>query len=214
MNKEFQEIALQLADEVELDEVEAAKILLESEDDQIALGRPLLECGLIRFHQQRKYLLDCMRLCISIADNHSLDDDVRMVADEFITRYIFGAPAPGEAASDRATRFVPRCMAAMEEIKQCLQKLADRITASLVLQPTIFSRPMEFKEAMEFSRLSLIQQHESLAIILFAAIDKGQSEAEDFRRTLQLLKSADRYDNLLGRSRMQYSASLALCRAG
>ena len=40
INAEFQEMALQLADELDLDEVDSAKLLLDSQDDTRTLGRP------------------------------------------------------------------------------------------------------------------------------------------------------------------------------
>ncbi len=201
VNREFQEIVLQLADEVDLDEVEAAKLLLESEDDRVTLSRPLVECGLIRFHQQRKYLLDCMRLCINIAGNDDLPEDIQDGLAEFVSRNVFLASVPGQPARAAKDRFVPRCMAAMQEIRQWLQKLADRVTAASVGYQGNWTSNVEYREALEFSRLSLIQQHENLAVVLFTAIDQRHAEVNDFKNLLELLKKADRYDHLLSKPR-------------
>ncbi len=130
-------MTLQLADEIDLDEVEAAKLLLESEDDQVTLGRSLLECGIIRFHQQRKYLLDCMRLCINVADEDAdpQDQDWQTGLADYAARNIFGAAAPGEAAAAPDKKFVPRCMAAMQDARLWLQKWADRVAVAGSMRP-------------------------------------------------------------------------------
>ncbi|KAL8371137.1 hypothetical protein RB595_001132 [Gaeumannomyces hyphopodioides] len=192
VNQEFQEYCLQLADEVDLDEIEAAKLLLESQDSQITLGRPLLECALIRFHQQRKYLLDCMRICIQLADDDRLDDSVQQDMGEIVAQYVFGAPTPGAPSAPADQKIVPRCMSAMMLIKQWLQKLSDKI----LLAQTSGSRPPEL-ETIEFCRLSLIQQHENLAVILCTAIEKRHADVSNFEALLHLLKKADKYDHLL-----------------
>ncbi len=59
-------------------------------------------------------------------------------------------------------------------------------------------KPLEFREAIEFSRTSIVQQHELLAVIMCSAIEKGQAEAKDFRDFIQVLKRTDRYDHFLG----------------
>uniref|UniRef100_A0A8H7K8W2 Uncharacterized protein n=1 Tax=Bionectria ochroleuca TaxID=29856 RepID=A0A8H7K8W2_BIOOC len=56
VNEDFQQTALSFSDEVDLDELVASQYLLESQDDPSLLGRSLLECALIRFHRQRRYV--------------------------------------------------------------------------------------------------------------------------------------------------------------
>ncbi|EFW99544.1 nuclear pore complex subunit [Grosmannia clavigera kw1407] len=194
VNKEFQESILQLADELDLDEIQAAQLLLDSEDDVVTLGRPLLECGLIRFHQQRKFVLDCMRLCILLADDQDLDPAVQAIFGDYVTESIYGAALPEQPALGPEKRIVPRCMIAMQEIRTWLQKLTDRATAASVLQE---HQPAEVKEMFDFSRMSLIQQHEGLSIVLLSAVEKRQAEARDFEDLLKLLQRLDRYDCLL-----------------
>lgn len=189
INVAFQEDAFQLADEVDLDEVEAAKILLDCQDDPKTIGRTLCEAGLVRFHQQRRYLLDCMRLCIQIAEAD--DDELSHLQPGFgayVTENIYCA------GSTEATRIVPRCMEAMQGVKGWLQKLADRTSAASVFHGT--DRP-PIDEVLEYSRVSLLQQHEILSLITASAIDKRHANAEDFKGLLRTLEKADRYDQLL-----------------
>ncbi|KAK7737793.1 hypothetical protein SLS53_006413 [Cytospora paraplurivora] len=185
INADFQEITLQLADELDLDEVDSAKLLLESQDDLRTLGRPLLECGVIRFHQQRKYLLDCMRICIEIASGD--DEELETLQDVFgsyVTENIYNGG------------IVSRCVASMQEVKNWLQKLADRVTTASVVYAGAAPR-VPIHELVEFSRISLIQQHELLALIMASAIDKRHAKATDFQNLLKFLQKVDRYDQLL-----------------
>lgn len=172
-----------------MDEIEAAKILLRCQDDPKTMGRALGEAGVVRFHQQRRYLLDCMRLCIQISESE--DDRVSHVQPFFgayVTNNIYGAGTAG------GTRIVPRCMEAMQGVKAWLQKLADRTTAASVFHGT--DRP-PVNEVLEYSRISLLQQHEILALIAASAIDKRHAKPEDFRALLTTLERSDRYDQLL-----------------
>lgn len=192
---------LQLADELDLDEIEAAKLLLDAEGDQLLLGRPLLECGIIRFHQQRKYLLDCIRLCIQLTNDDELESDLQDVLGSYVDRHIYCAGAPGEQPV-KANKIIPKAMSEMQEIKMWLQKLSDRVASASVLYSGNMAPRPEFQETIEFSRLSLLQQHESLAVILCSAIEKRQAGTEDFRDFFKLLRKCDRYDHLTGKNHL------------
>lgn len=172
-----------------MDEIEAAKILLDCQDDPKTMGRSLCEAGLVRFHQHRRYLLDCMRICIQIAET---DDDelshLQPLFGAYVTENIYVAGTPG------GTRIVPRCMEAMQGVKGSLQKLTDRTVAASIFHGT--DRP-PIDEVLEYSRVSLLQQHEILALVAASAIDKRHANADDFKQLLKTLEKTDRYDQLL-----------------
>lgn len=195
VNENFQQNALMLADEVDLDELEASRCLLESQDDPSTLGRSLLECGIIRFHQQRKYVLDAVRLLLELDGREDELEEAEGL--EGIKLYVAERllqPAPGGATK----RIVPRCMAAMKEIKLWLQKLADKIAAAQTLGQAGTGRMSEEMETVEFSRVSLIQQHELLAVILCRSVEMRQASTADFEEFISTLGKADKYDALLG----------------
>ncbi|UKZ56596.1 hypothetical protein TrVGV298_010434 [Trichoderma virens] len=177
INDKFQQDVFSLSDEIDLDEVEAARYLLDSQDDVSVLGRSLLECAVIRFHQQRKYVLDSFRLLLEL---NNLDYE-------------------GEEPSALETikRLAPRCLQAMLEIKTWLQKLGEKLTAAQTLGNVPTDELPEELETVEFSRVSLIQQHEALGIILCECVDKRQAETADFTEFISILKKWDRYDTLL-----------------
>lgn len=186
-----------LADEVDLDEIEAARCLLESQEDPSTLGRSLLECGIIRFHQQRKYVLDAVRLLLEL---DGLDNDVDETDGlEGIKLYVAERLFQPALGADTTQRIVPRCMAAMKAIKSWLQKLGDKVAAAQTLGQTGPNRLSEEMETVEFSRVSLIQQHELLAVILCRSVEMRQASTADFEGFISFLKKADKYDALLGK---------------
>jgi nuclear pore complex protein Nup205 len=196
---------LALADEVDIDELEAARYILESRGDETILGRSLLECAIIRFHQQRKYALDALRLLLELDsgdDENGDDDDDRdgePISLEAIQVYLFERifnAAPGTAGPGQ--RLVPRCMASMQAIKTWLQNLNDKITAAQTLGQSGAGPLSEEAETIEYSRVSLIQEHELLAVILCRSVGKQQAVVSDFTDFISNLRRVDRYDNLLG----------------
>ncbi|KAH7159969.1 nucleoporin Nup186/Nup192/Nup205 [Dactylonectria estremocensis] len=195
INENFQQDALTLSDEVDVDELEATRCLLESQEDPSTLGRSLLECSIIRFHQQRKYVLDAVRLLLELegldgelADSEALEGIKLYVAERLLQ------PAMG---ADTSKRIVPRCMTAMKEIKAWLQKLADKIAAAQTLGQTGPGRISEEMETVEFSRVSLMQQHELLGVILCRSVEMRQASDSDFMEFVSALKKLDKYDALL-----------------
>jgi nuclear pore complex protein Nup205 len=173
-------------------------VLLEAESDVEVMGRSLLECGIIRFHQQRKYLLDCMRRCIDLTNDEELEEDVKDMFGELTEACVFGAAVPGGQIVTPG-KFVPRCMAAMADIRLWLQRITEKINSTNLMYQSRAAISPEVEESTEFSRTSLIGQHETLAVILCAAIEKHHSETKHFKDFFTLLKKTDRYDYMLGK---------------
>jgi nuclear pore complex protein Nup205 len=209
VNQDFRQSALKLADELDLDELEASKILLAAMDDQAASGRSLLECGVIRFHQQRKYQLDCMRLCVLISNDSSDDlenDELLGAFQEYVSVNIFCEAPQGGQQPPSGQKFVARVLTEMLAVRTWLQRISDSAIAASLLQQGASGRSSELEEVIDFSRVSLIQQHELLAVLLSSAIEAGQAEAAHFREFLGVLRKVDKYDHLLGRFNFSMAA--------
>lgn len=203
---------MKLADELELDEVEAAKVLLlvDAEGDMETLGRSLFECGIIRFHQTRKYLLDCMRLCIDLTKDDDLDDDFPDFKDDievFTEQAVFGAAVPGAQASSTGAKFVPRCISAMADIGAWLQRITEKVNTSNLMYQSPPAIPLELAETIQFTRVSLLQQHELLAVLLRSAVEKNHSDVQHFKDFFASLKKRERYDHLLGKCSLSCSVN-------
>ncbi|KAI1376714.1 nucleoporin Nup186/Nup192/Nup205 [Hypoxylon crocopeplum] len=197
LNRDFQELVLQVADGLQLDEIEAAKLAILAEDDEAALGRSRKECAIIRFHRQRMYLLNCMLLLLELSN----DEDELLAEDigdglgylgQYVNENIFQASPSAVTNPSSQTRFVPRCMAAMYDIRVWLQDLAEQVTSAAVLGR---ADEAQFQETIELTYISLIQQHELLSVILCCAIEKHEAVEDDFIQFLRLLKRVTRYDS-------------------
>lgn len=202
VNEEFQREAQQLADELDLDELDAARIFFEAQADSTALGQSALTKSLILFHQRRKYLLDCLQIiCLMSAD---LDLETALRDDILST---LGQVVFPESGSQRYTQ---RCLSTMNDIRIWLRKLADKLNgASIVGQLN-----SETLEAVEYQRVSLIKQHESISTILFYLIKENFSDVNDLHIILDILRKADKYDNLLGKKLLSNSKSDFLVKLG
>lgn len=82
----------------------------------------------------------------------------------------------------------------MDDIKSGLQGLADSLNrASLLGQ----AQQVEAEETIEYQRVSLIKQHESIGVMMVYLVKENHSNVADFDRVLASLQKADKYDNLL-----------------
>jgi nuclear pore complex protein Nup205 len=149
----------------------------------------------IRFHQQRKYVLDSFRLFLEL--NNMDYDGEEPSALETIKAYV-DTRLLQKTSSDASKRLATRCLRAMGEIKTWLQRLGEKLTAAQTLGTVPTDELPEELETVEFSRVSLIQQHEALGVILCECVDKGQAETADFLEFISVLKRWDKYDTLLG----------------
>ncbi|KAI0902476.1 nucleoporin Nup186/Nup192/Nup205 [Annulohypoxylon nitens] len=199
-NKDFQELVLQVADSLELDELEAAKLTLLSENDEIALGRSRKECAIIRFHQQRSFVLNCILLLLELAkeEDELLAEEVGEntgslgCLSQYVSQNILREKLPGIANSPSLPRFVPTCLSAMGDIRAWLQKLAEQVAGANVLG---VASEAQFQETVELTYVNLTQQHELLSVILCHAIEKHVAVENDFLDFLRILKQANRYDS-------------------
>ncbi|KAI0435098.1 nucleoporin Nup186/Nup192/Nup205 [Xylaria sp. FL1042] len=196
LNKDFQEIILQVADDLDLDEVEATRLALQAEDEEARLTRPRKECTIIRFHQRRKYLLSCMLLLLELAKEendllteHDGDDLGRL--SQYVKHNILRCNIPGAAKIERKPKFIPACTAALADIRAWLQKLAEQVNSAAILGR---ATDPETREIYEFTHISLMQQHDLLAVILCYAIEGNTADEADFNNFLLDFRRATRYD--------------------
>lgn len=200
LNQYFQQSAIAFADEVDLDELEAAQYLLESQEDPSIMGRSLLECAIIRFHQQRKFALDSVRLLLEldgVGEDPEDDEDEEVVPLEAVQVYVAERIYMSTVGSKRQP-LLPLILPAMSSMKAWLQKLGDKVTAAQTLGQAGPGGLSEEAETIEYTRVSLVQEHEFLGVILCRLVTKRQATVKDFEDFLAHLRRLDRYDHLLG----------------
>jgi nuclear pore complex protein Nup205 len=92
---------------------------------------------------------------------------------------------------------LPLILPAMSNMKAWLQKLGDKVTAAQTLGQAGPGGLSEEAETIEYTRVSLIQEHELLGVILCRLVTKRQATVKDFEDFLAHLRKLDRYDHLL-----------------
>ncbi|KAI1742195.1 nucleoporin Nup186/Nup192/Nup205 [Xylaria scruposa] len=195
LNQDFQEIILQIGDDLDLDEIEATRLALQAEDEEERLGRPRKECAIIRFHQQRKYLLSCMLLLLELSKEEEelladgADDDLGRLS-QYVDRNILRGDTGGANTGARA-RFVPACATSLADIRGWLLRISEQVNGAAMLGR---ATDLQTRETYEFAHISLMQQHELLAVILCSAIEKHKAVEGDFIEFLYDFRSASKYD--------------------
>ncbi|KAI4143920.1 MAG: hypothetical protein LQ341_002780, partial [Variospora aurantia] len=69
VNQDFQESSIQLADALDLDELESAKLVLSAQNDAELLGRSTIVSAVIAFHEKRQFLLESLRMLVRNAQD-------------------------------------------------------------------------------------------------------------------------------------------------
>ncbi|KAL4887389.1 hypothetical protein BJY04DRAFT_204342 [Aspergillus karnatakaensis] len=188
-NQEFQQGALQLADALNLDELVSAMLFHRAQEQALELDRPALITAIMLYHQQRHFLLDSLRLIFQ----ESFEVE-RELTQEIMQEMIAHIVEIKEGQLRNASLFTRKCLKLMEDIQKWLQLIGDQIQkASLVGQ----SEDPDVMEAIEYQRVSLIHQHESLGAILFYLFKGPYTSPEDLRVLLTQLRKLDRFDGIL-----------------
>jgi nuclear pore complex protein Nup205 len=192
LNYDFKQEAIQIADELELDEVEAAKLLLVAQGDAADLDRTPIVSAIIRFHKKRQFLLDCLRLALQIPINELESAEVAAQLTAFkhdILQY-------GNGQVDGGSKYWQKCLTAMGDVEAWLHRLADRSQRASLLSPEQTFSPAAL-EIIELEHESLLNQHESLAAIASLLIKDNFTFEDDFRNLLSKVRRLERHDLIL-----------------
>ena len=189
VNDEFKENALQLADGLDLDEVESARLLFDCEEDARAFDRSGLSSAVIRFHERRQSLLECLRLVLKGSTDLDLEENEREILRELVALILETKDGPARNGS----LFAQKCLGGMAVTERWLHSLGDRVQGALTLGQT--SSP-EQDEILRFQQASLGQQHESLGAIITYLIKANYTGVEEFYKILDHLPTLDKWNSL------------------
>ena len=190
VNAEFQQGVLELADSINIDELQAAKMFLIAQEEAQLLDRPPLIAAIMRFHERRLFLLEALRLVFQESSFEVEKEMTQEIMQEVVAYVLEIKDAPLRNAS----LYARKVMSSMEDIERTLVLLGEQIQkASIVGQ---IGDP-DVVEAIEYQRNSLQQQHESLGATLCYLFKGPYTSPEDIRHLLTRLRKLDRFDNLL-----------------
>jgi nuclear pore complex protein Nup205 len=191
INAEFQDEAIQLADGLQLDETESARLLFIGQEKAELWDRTPIECAIVYFHDSRRYLLDCLRLLLEQSQNQDVSDEIqgseiRTALQSMVHHVLEIKNGPARNGS----LFARKCVNAMGECEKWLQLLAERIQRTATLGETTSST---FYEIMEYQQQSLNEQHELLGAIVTHMVKGGYTSIEDFHKILDYMPTVDRW---------------------
>jgi nuclear pore complex protein Nup205 len=192
VNEDFQQGVLQLADALDIDELEAAAMFLVAQEDSQLLDRPPLIAAIISFHERRLFTLECLRLIFreSQGIEHELTHATQAITRETLAHVL----EIKDSNLHNASLFARKALTSMADIEKWLSLLGDQVQkASVVGQED----DRDIMEAIEYQRVSLQQQHESLGAILYYMFKGTYTSSEDFRVLVSQLKNLNRFDGLL-----------------
>ncbi|QSS65488.1 cullin, nuclear pore complex subunit Nup192 [Histoplasma capsulatum] len=185
INQQFQQDVLQVADALDVDEIEAASCYMQAQDDSKKLDRPPVMCTIIRFHERRSFLLECLRLVLF--ESFEVErEGTQAIMQEFVAKILEIQNGPLRNAS----LFARKCMDSMADIEKWLVRLGD-----LAQKASIVGQTQESDiEIIEYQRSSLGKEHESIGAILCYLFKGTFTSSEDFRLLLDRLRKLDKFD--------------------
>lgn len=190
INEDFQQGTLQLADALNIDELEAAVMFLAAQEDSQVLDRPPLITAIMRFHERRHFLLECLRLICHESLESEGPENIQPIMQETLAHIL----QTKNRQMQNASLFARKALESMGDVEKWLSLLGDQVQkASIVGQ----EEDLDIMEAIEYQRHSLQQQHESLGAILLYLFKGTFTSSEDFRLLITHLKKLDRLDGLL-----------------
>ncbi|KAL8716655.1 MAG: hypothetical protein Q9225_006036, partial [Loekoesia sp. 1 TL-2023] len=187
VNKEFQESTIELADAIDLDEIEAARFILNAQDDAELLGRSSTLSAVVAFHERRQFLLESLRMLMRNAEDPECKEYLRREQLHLVSDILEVKDGPARNGS----LYTRKCLNAMVDIERWINALAERYQGTLALgQPT----SPEYEDVMRFQQSSLAQQHESLGAILTYLVKGGYTAVDDFFKLLDHLSTIERWN--------------------
>ena len=184
VSNEFRDSAIEVSDELDLDELEAAKLCLtivkdaEDEPDTLSLR------AILHYHRQREVMLDCVRMIFRKAADQDADDEIALYLQDFVARVMMGE----ERRRSERSAYWRRCIEGLTDVEASIRKTQDHVQ---LMAMTGQSLATPNGEALQAQRMFLAHQHETLAAIMTYTIRGNHVEPEDFRQLLSKAASTE-----------------------
>jgi nuclear pore complex protein Nup205 len=207
INEDFRQQTIQIAEELDLDEIECAKLFLEAQNDSQDLDRSPIVSAVMRFHKRRQFLLESLRIAFAAGQDIGLDDNEQedenaaaqqeeqdeqeKSAREMLEQFTRSVLEFGDNQIQGPSRYWQKCISAMQEIEHGLQRVADRTHRASVIGQSL---SQEEDQIMKYERDTLNIQHESLGAIAAFLVGHGNLNTGNFRSLLAKVKTLDRHD--------------------
>ena len=190
INNDFKQVALEVADALQIDELDAAQLVLQCEEESDGTPQSMLLLSASRFHERREVLLrDLSQFLRESATREGEDGEEYDKMRNFVDQMLEGT---GQQAN--ASPYTRKCIAAMADVEQSLVTLSEQTNKARVLGT---EQAQFLLELIEVQRISLLYQHEALGTILCYLFRANHATREDFRKMIELAKKRDRFDSTI-----------------
>ncbi|KAK5118969.1 hypothetical protein LTR62_000180 [Meristemomyces frigidus] len=189
VNEEFRQYAIKVADELDLDELEAAKLCLDVTLDVTAgVDLTLPDRAVLRFTQQRCAVLECMRLVLQLHEDVDEIDDPHF--KEVYERLMSQVLATSQSnVPETASKLFKACKDGLVEVETFIRRCAEA-KQTRIMTGSISASDLAGSTVAQ--QLLLVRQHESLAGIL-ALLLNGRLDLEppDYRELISHAASVE-----------------------
>ncbi|OAG42831.1 hypothetical protein AYO21_02782 [Fonsecaea monophora] len=187
VNDEFKHISRAIATTLDLDEIEAGRLLIQSQTDIHTTEDTFVMDVVSKFHNRRDLLLQSLRITLQQSLSLEPDDGVRRVFETTVARVL----EIDGGVSNNGSIYARKCLSTLEDIEKLQAKVADALQSKALLGGP---RGPEFYATLEFQRDSLFKQHEALACILAYLFQGDYTNQEDLRKLHGVLPRWNRLD--------------------
>ncbi|QIW94678.1 hypothetical protein AMS68_000196 [Peltaster fructicola] len=189
ISEDFKNAIYTVADEVDLDEIDAARLCLAVQEEVDTADETLPFRAVLRFHNQRQTLLECLRLIFKrVAEGDKSDEDYILEYFQNVAGQIM------QRKSAQAISFWERCCDGLKEIEDMVKKTHDQMAA---MQMTGQSMTGAHGEVLQAQRMFLAHQHECLASIMCYMIRSQHTTIDDFRRLILKTSEIDTHLDII-----------------
>jgi nuclear pore complex protein Nup205 len=184
VSNEFRESAIEVSDELDLDELEAAKLILVVAEDAEGEHNTLSLRAILQYHRQKEVMLDCVRMIFHKAAEQEADDEIARYLHDVSERIMMGEE---RRPSERAA-YWRRCIEGLTDVEASIRKTQEHMQ---LMAMTGQSLATPNGEALQAQRMFLAHQHETLAAIMTYIIRGNKVFPEDFRQLLSKAASTE-----------------------
>jgi nuclear pore complex protein Nup205 len=187
INEEFRHISTALKTALEIDEVEAAKILISDYGGDISADADFIAQSVCSFHDRRDLVLQNLRMVLQLSQDGDIEEDIKLNLQD-VVKHILEIDT---GVVGNASLYTNKCLATMKilQIRQLTvaNQIQNRPVSGQLANPEQFA-------ILEFQKASFFKQHEALGCILAYLFRGDYNNQEDLRKLVNAANDWNRMD--------------------
>ncbi|KAI5811026.1 nucleoporin Nup186/Nup192/Nup205 [Peziza echinospora] len=189
LNEVFIEETIKLSDELSIDEIVAATLLIQGQELSDRLDRTSSQAATFIFHRSRLNLLQSLRIIFTSSLDENVDPEVQGILQRTVEALATGRGEEGN--------YHDACNRAMAVSRSYIQKLREKEGHSRLLGHDRHAGWTDWVEDIHVQLRFLTDQHEALATILYGLAKHKRASIPQFKKTLESLGAFEDYNILV-----------------